>query len=148
MTYPDTSFLVSLYLNDANGELAVRYMEESGGPLVLAPLTRIEMANAFRLWQFRGLLTAANVRSVLRDVSEDIASGFLEETPIAWVDLLAEAEQLSARYTPKTGNRTLDILHVAAATAMGATCFLTFDQRQHALAKKVGLTLPLPVKTA
>ncbi|MBT3194017.1 MAG: type II toxin-antitoxin system VapC family toxin [Verrucomicrobia bacterium] len=144
MTYPDTGFLVSLYLNDANGEAATRYVERYGGPLLLSPLTRIEMANAFRLWEFRKLLTAANVRSVLRDIAEDTASGFLNETSVAWSDLLTTAERLSARYTPKTGNRTLDILHVAAAKALGIDTFLTFDKRQGVLATKAGLTAPLP----
>ena len=139
MTYPDTSFLVSLYLNDANGEAATVFAEENGGPFILTPLVRMEMSNAFRLWQFRKILTPAKVRSVFRDVSEDITSGFLKETPVAWSDLLVEAEKLSSKHTPKTGNRTLDILHVAAAQALGAKRFLSFDQRQRVLAESVGL---------
>jgi len=139
MNYPDTSFLVSLYLNDANGEAATVFAEENNGPFIFTPLVRIEMANAFRLWQFRKILTPVKVRSIFRDVAEDIASGFLRETSIAWADLLVEAETLSAKYTPKTGNRTLDILHVAAAQALGAKGFLSFDQRQRALAALVGL---------
>lgn len=140
MDYPDTSFLVSLYLDDQNGEAATSYAEEHGGPFVLTLLVKIEMANAFRLWQFRKILTAAKVRSVFRDVAEDTASGFLRETPIAWTDLLVAAEQISARHTPRTGTRTLDILHVAAAKVLGVDTFLTFDRRQRALAARVGLT--------
>lgn len=146
MDYPDTSFLVSLYLDDQNGEVATTYAEEHGGPLLFTPLVRIEMANAFRLWQFRKILTAAKVRSIFRDVAEDVAGGFLRETPVAWADLLIAAEQLSARYTPRTGNRTLDILHVAAAEALGAKQFLSFDQRQRKLAERTGLTV-LPHET-
>lgn len=141
MIYPDTSFLVSLYLNDANGDAATAFAEENGGPFAVSPLVRIEMSNAFRLWQFRKILTPAKVRSVFRDVAEDIASGFLKETPIAWSDLLVEAEKLSSNFTPKTGNRTLDILHVAAALALGAKRFLSFDQRQRTLAESVGLSV-------
>ena len=39
------------------------------------------------------------------------------------------------------GCRTLDIIHVAAALVLGAKEFVTFDARQGALAKKVGLTV-------
>ena len=139
MDYPDTSFLASLYLNDQNGETAIKYAEDHGGPFLLTPLTRIEMSNAFRLWQFRKILSVAKVRSIFRDVAEDIASGFLKEAPVAWNDLLTAAEDISARHTPETGNRTLDILHVAAAKSLGSKVFLSFDSRQRILAQRVGL---------
>ena len=37
--------------------------------------------------------------------------------------------------------RTLDIIHVAAALVLGTKEFVTFDARQGALAKLVGLTV-------
>jgi len=141
MHYPDTSFLVSLYLNDQNGEKATAYAEQHGGPFFLTPLVQIEMSNAFRLWPFRKIMTSAKVKAVFQNVTDDIKSGFLKEIPMAWTDVLIKAEQLSAHHTPKTGNRTLDILHVAAAIILGADTFLTFDNRQKALAKLAKLTV-------
>ena len=141
MIYPDTSFLVSLYLNDANGETATVFVERNGGPLLLSPLVRLEMSNAFRLWQYRKIISASKVRSLFRDIAEDIAGGFLREAPIAWSEILKLAEDLSAKYTPRLGNRTLDVLHVATAKALESSVFLSFDQRQRSLAERVGVTV-------
>jgi predicted nucleic acid-binding protein len=41
----------------------------------------------------------------------------------------------------KLGCRTLDIIHVAAALVLGIKEVVTFDGRQRALAKQVGLTV-------
>ena len=53
--------------------------------------------------------------------------------------MFEKAALLSDRHGPMVGTRTLDILHVAAALVLDAKRFLTFDQRQHTLAKKAGL---------
>jgi predicted nucleic acid-binding protein len=42
------------------------------------------------------------------------------------------------------GTRSLDVLHVATAVTLGAKHFVTYDERQGALAKVVGLTLLAP----
>lgn len=42
------------------------------------------------------------------------------------------------------GTRTLDVLHVASAVALGAQRFVTYDIRQAALAKAVGLRVLAP----
>lgn len=39
----------------------------------------------------------------------------------------------------KNGQRTIDLLHVAAALESGIKLFLSFDQRQCGLAKATGL---------
>lgn len=53
----------------------------------------------------------------------------------------AEAEALSAEHTGKTGTCGMDVLHVASAVALGASCFFTFDARQKVLAVKAGMTV-------
>jgi len=46
------------------------------------------------------------------------------------------------RKAVRQGNHyTLDIIHVAAAPVLGTKEFVTFDGRQGALAKQVGLTV-------
>ncbi len=49
------------------------------------------------------------------------------------------AAELSERYTPKLGTRSLDVLHVACALELGLGRFLTFDVRQQQLAMAAGL---------
>lgn len=56
--------------------------------------------------------------------------------------MTTEAERLSAQHSERLGTRSLDILHVAFAVVLGAREFLSFDQRQAALAAAAGLTVP------
>ena len=139
MMYADTSFLASLYLNDANTSRAVDTAQGAAAPYGLTPFTRLELANAVRLATFRKMITPAQEREVFRDIEKDRGAGFLADTPVAWSEILDQAETLSAKHTAKTGIRTLDLLHVAAAIVLGAESFLTFDDRQRTLAKRAGL---------
>ena len=49
VVYADTSFLFSLYAQDANTVQAARIGGSLNAPLVLTPLQRYELRNAFRL---------------------------------------------------------------------------------------------------
>ena len=51
------------------------------------------------------------------------------------------ARDLSDRHSEMIGCRTLDLLHVAAALSLGVKTFVTFDERQRAVAKLEGLTV-------
>lgn len=55
---------------------------------------------------------------------------------------IGRATELSLRYTLAHGHRTYDVLLVAAALELGATDFMTFDDRQAKLAKAEGLNVP------
>ena len=48
---------------------------------------------------------------------------------------------MSRSHTVKIGSRSLDILHVAFALSIGMEQFITFDERQNALATTVGLSV-------
>ena len=139
VAYADTSFLFSLYAQDANTIRAARIGSALGASLVFTPLQRHELRNAFRLAVFRAEITAGECQSLLDTVEADVHAGVLVETPVAWAEVFAEAEALSAAHTEKLGNRGFDVLHVAAAAALGAKEFFTFDARQKALAMKAGM---------
>lgn len=139
VAYADTSFLLSLYGQDANSALAQRMAESLHGPLVLTPLLRHEARNAARLALFRKEITTDECANVLGAIESDIRSGALVESPVAWADVYAEAEALSASHTGKLGLRASDALHVAMAVVLGVRDFYTFDARQKTLALKAGL---------
>jgi hypothetical protein len=61
-----------------------------------------------------------------------------------WIEVMNSAALLSQKHTSSTGCRTLDILHVAAATQNDFKCFLTNDPRQMMLAEKAGLITKWP----
>ncbi|MGC9452682.1 MAG: hypothetical protein ACP5I4_14685 [Oceanipulchritudo sp.] len=56
-------------------------------------------------------------------------------------EIFAVCESLSSLYTTRTGNRTLDILHLACASHLDLKDFASFDRRQRGLAKRLGLRL-------
>ena len=105
-------------------------------------LHRLELRNALRLRVFRREITAAQRDASLNMVLADLAAGILGEASPTLADVVLEAERLSALHSEKLGTRSLDILHVAAALVLGCASFLTFDQRQAALARAAGLKVP------
>jgi hypothetical protein len=139
VAYADTSFLFSLYGNDANSPQARSIGDALEAPFAFTPLHRHELRNAFRLAVFRRVMIPARCQAVLAEIEADIRTGALVETPVAWAEVYAEAEALSAAHTATLGTRGFDVLHVAAAAALGARDFHTFDTRQKALAVKAGM---------
>ena len=139
VAYADTSFLVSLYGRDANSAPAQELAANLAAPLAFTPFLRHEARNAIRLAFFRKEITAHECEAVIAALEADTKTGALIETPVAWAEVYAEAEALSAAHTGKLGTRASDVLHVAAAAALGAKDFYTFDTRQKALAVKAGM---------
>jgi predicted nucleic acid-binding protein len=139
VAYADTSFLVSLYGQDANSEPAKELAASLKEPLAFTPLLRHEARNAVRLALFRKEITSQECQSVLAAIEADAKTGALAETPVAWAEVYAEAEALSATHTGTLGTRASGVLHVAAAAALGVKEFFTFDIRQKALALKAGM---------
>jgi predicted nucleic acid-binding protein len=137
--YADTSFLVSLYGRDAKSPQAQQIAGTFTAGLAFTPFHRHEARNAVRLAVFRKEITTEECQAVLSAIEADTKTGALVETPVAWAEVYAEAEALGAAHTEKLGTRALDVLHVAAAAALGAKDFFTFDGRQKALAVKAGM---------
>ena len=139
--YADTSFIVSLYVQDGNSARAVAAMEKGAVPVVLTPLIRHEVRNALRLCVFRRQLSSAQREAALHEMESDLAAGVLHETPLDWPKALNAAEALSRAHTETLGARGMDVLHVASAMVLRLKRFLTFDERQRKLAELAGLTV-------
>jgi predicted nucleic acid-binding protein len=137
--YADTSFLVSLYVQDANTARAVAAVESGATPLVFTPLIRHELRNALRLCVFRRQISTAQRESALHDIDADAEAGVLHITPVDWPKVFAHAETLGRKHSEALGTRGMDILHVACALALRAKRFATFDDRQRQLAELAGL---------
>ena len=137
--YADTSVLFSLYITNANSPKADAWRQANPFPLDFTGFHRIELRNALSLAAFQQRLTSVEVQAAWQEVEQDLASGLLAANPDLWEKLLREAESLAELHTPTIGSRSLDILHVATALALGATEFCTFDTRQGKLARLAGL---------
>ena len=141
MIYADSSFLVSLYLRDANSEAAQREMKSHSGGVALSRLAGLEVRNAFRLAVFRGWITPLQEASLEALFLSDSKGGFLRSLSFATDEIFAESERLSNLHTTAFGNRSLDVLHVACALIADLKVFASFDARQRKLAQSVGLRL-------
>ncbi len=139
VAYADTSFFASLYLRDTHLAAARTYLTAHRDAVAFTGLQRYELRNAIRLAVFRKMVTASAAKNALAEIDRDVMAGNLAETPLSWTDVLHTAEKVGENHTARLGVRALDLLHVAAAVSLSAKAFLTFDGRQHALAKAAGL---------
>jgi len=136
--YADTSFLVSLYVLDANSEKAATYLQQAKLPFLLTPIGELELTNAISLRLFRRELTPSKIKSTQALIQKDLLDGVLQ-IKLLTMNHFEKAKQMAHRRTPQFGTRTLDILHVASALELRAEMFYTFDHNQARLAKTEGL---------
>ena len=139
VAFADTGFIASLYLEESTSQAADAALGSKREPLPLTPLAMLELRNAFNRAVQRQRITPAQRDAIWQDVEADIASGFLVPVPVPPGPLHDTARRLSDRYTPMLGTRSLDLLHVAAALALEAKVFLSFDDRQRKAAASEGL---------
>ena len=137
--YADSSFLISLTVEDGNSDAARRFMLKHRHALPFNPLHRLEVRNGIRLRVHRKELDAVRRDAALRQIEDDLTDGLLFHQAMPWTDALRRAESLSTSHTEKTGTRAADTLHVAAAMITGVKRFLSFDRRQRLLARAAGL---------
>ena len=138
-TYADTSFLVSLYLDDDHTEAANSWMKRRAEPLPFTPLHRHEFRNAIRLAVWRKQIDGAQRREFFRLMDEDLKAGYLERHAVVWTDAFREAERIGAAQAEQTGVRAADLLHIGIASLLETKEFLTFDTTQRKAAMGAGL---------
>ncbi len=137
--YADSSFFVSLYLTDRHSaEVEIRIAKHPR--LWFTPLHLAEWTHAVEQHVFRGQISAIKAAKTYSEFDQDRQAGlWLEaELPVRSFEICTE---LARNHVARTGTRTLDTLHVAAALELGAKEFWTFDERQAKLAKAAGLKI-------
>ena len=139
--YADTSFIVSIYVLDANSRLAAARMKRISLPILITLLGELELSNALSLRLFRKELTPFEVEAAHGLFAEDVSAGLFQPSPLAPA-AYERAALIARKHTPQLGTRTLDVLHVALALTLNASTFYTFDRNQRVLAKREGLATP------
>jgi predicted nucleic acid-binding protein len=139
--WPDSSFVVSIYVEDRHSARARRCFAEHTDALLITPFSRGEIQHAIRMCAFRREISGQEMAQALLRFEHDQGEGFFEMAEIDFATLIDKAIRLSHRYTLTHGVRYLDLLHVAAATLAKSRQFLTFDLRQAKLAKAAGLNV-------
>jgi predicted nucleic acid-binding protein len=125
-------------VRDTHSDRAVT-LSRSPERLILTPLHVAEVAHAIQQRVYRKELTGALASRALRDFEDDLKHDVwtLVDLPEAALSL---TRSLAIEHGAKIGMRTLDTLHVASAIELQAREFWSFDERQRALARAVGLT--------
>ena len=128
--YVDSSALLKRYLIEPDSKLGQSLLDEDVD-LVTSRITIVEVRRAL------GLLASAVDRVLTRaNFAHD-----LESISIVEVDALVCAD--AASIAEETGLRSLDSIHVASARRISDVdiTFITFDVRQAAVARSLGLTV-------
>lgn len=145
-TYYDTGILLKLYLNEADSTPVRQFVVEEGRALLVHAFHQAEMISAIQLKVFRQDCSRVQARSTLEHIESDRRENVLIETTIDWNQAWPMCFELSRNYSQFTGCRTLDTLHLACALITESEQFVTSDERQIRMAKKVGLKVVNPVR--
>lgn len=136
--YFDTSALVAVYVTETHSKAARRALRAQG-PIPFTPLHRLELRNALELLAGRSLLSRGERDAIAIQIQDDRRAGRLIDTAIDWDATFARAGDLSIAYTRKHLTRSLDLLHVALAVEIGCRTFVSGDQRQLTLSRRLKL---------
>jgi len=140
--YADSSFIVALYVPQQSSPKAIAFIERYGQALPFTPWHRLEVRNAIRLAVCQNLIDSVQAKTQLKQIDADLKEeALLVHQAIDWTDVLREAEKLGANHNQTIGCRSADLFHIAAARQLGCEQFLTFDIKQTAMAKAVGLAV-------
>ena len=142
MIYCDTSFLLSLYITDSNSEEA---FERAGGITTSIVWTRwheIELTTAIESRVRRGTTGRDQADGIYSDVRRQrLESPVFISPAIDWNEVWNRSVGLAAREARDVACRSLDIVHVGLCLSLSINDFLSFDDRQNVLAKRVGLSV-------
>jgi predicted nucleic acid-binding protein len=131
LTYADSGFVVSLYLTtEGTSARARKEVKRAGKPVLLSPLSLLEIRNALNFGINRGEITSEQRDAVLAEIDTQIEAGFFRLVDASQSSIYKKAQELSNKHTPAVATRSLDLMHLAAALLSEARTFLTFDKRQ------------------
>lgn len=137
--YYDTSVLVKLFIPEIGSRKYAEFVRKNKKPLLINIFQETELKNAFALKAFRKEIVKKELNGIMKQIENDFNTQTLIRQPLEFGQLFALINELSGKHTISIGCRTLDIIHVAAASLLGFDKILTNDSRQKELAKKIGI---------
>lgn len=129
IAYVDTSALLKRYVDEPDSDRAVDLLA-GADRLATGRHTVVELRR-----NLARLLPAASAAAARVAFAEDLAAFWI-------VEIDAATCELAATIAEQSGVRTLDAMHLGAARRLGsALTFVTFDVRQAAAARGLGLVV-------
>ncbi len=138
MIYADTSFIAKLYWKESDTSKALGILKKHKPPFIWTDFHALELSNAISLRIFRNELSHEQSQLIFDQIEQDLKLNILFYQSADWEIVLKTAKEISQKNTSFLGTRSLDILHLACAASLKNGVFLTFDERQLQLAKKMG----------
>jgi len=138
--YLDTSALLKLYVREDASELVQELVTSQEDPLPIWEFQQFEFMNALQLKVFWKEISPGDADRLGDLFDQRMRRGQYYCPHIDRAELMLTFRSL-ARWTPETGCRTMDILHVACALQIAPQIFVSFDQRQQNLARKANLNV-------
>jgi predicted nucleic acid-binding protein len=139
--YLDTGVLVKLYYPEEGSESISNWIRAQAASILFTSLHELELKNAFALKVFRSEITPEKQEDVAAMIESDVEKNILQRMQPDWGVVFMETIKHISRCSSKHGTRSLDILHIACAKALGCTSFLSNDERQKECAASTGLEL-------
>ncbi len=141
--YCDVGYLFALRvpMDRWHRPAAVFWSGIQSAPKLFTWLHRLELYNLIRHATLRqpAPYTVGQAKALLAQFKRDVYQGMFEYADFSVPDVLQEFTAWSAAHGFQHIVTTLDLLHICAATVLGADQFVTTDERQHQAATLAGL---------
>jgi predicted nucleic acid-binding protein len=137
--YVDPSALVRLFIHQPGSKEMSDWRRKVDGPLYVTHHGRTEIINAIGLAAFRGVTALEDANIAWQELEQEFIDDGFRQADLLWRAALNRAGELSRIHSARIGTRSLDVLHVSCALELNMKFFLSFDERQLALAEAVGL---------
>ena len=134
--YLDTSALAKRYLNEPGSENFERFFQDQR-QAAISRLTTVEFRCLLARRRRAGDLTRRIEEAAFRLFLDDVAGGYLQVHPL--VDDHARTALALLKRLDTHSLRTLDALHLAIASAIGAETLATADRIMARAAAEIGL---------
>jgi predicted nucleic acid-binding protein len=145
IVYCDTSFLVSYLNEDDENHAAARAKaaQFAADDYVVCEAHLLELPAALRAATHRqaGAISPHIARRVINRFDRAVNGKLFLRKELDMTDSIAMARSLGEAHGWNKRHTAFDLWHLAAAWSLSAGVFLTFDRRQAALAKILGMTI-------
>lgn len=137
--YFDTGVAIKLVVSEPLSAWVLDFVQKRNVAVPFTRLVELEMENALLALRFRQDITQDQLSGSRNLVVNLVRQGRFKRMDLSLDKVAAESLSLAPIVTAKTGCRTLDLMHVAAAKLLMADEFLSTDRRQIAAARMCGL---------
>lgn len=137
--YFDTGLVLKLVVKEPLSELVLDFVSSRKLVVPYTGFVELECANAIAAKVYRGEFDPGQSSAAQGLIGDFLRQGLFARIPLDMSAVVRDTVELVARSTSSTGCRTLDLLHIASALALGAEVFATGDSRQAKAARVCGL---------